>query len=125
MNNHFKELSNDIDSVDLPTNIDNIDKIKGELVSGKRFYWYYKEDLDFFNEQKENVREHIYDIFSGICVPRPGIEYNGGELDFEDAIIVIDSYPTEKSYPEIDWITLGRLLDNNDLVEFFEEEKND
>ena len=125
MNNYFEELSKDIDNFNLPENTDNVDKIKGELTVGKRFYWYYKEDLDFFNEEGENIKDYLNDIFSGICIPTPGLEYNGGELDFDDVVIVIDSSPAEKSYPEVEWITLGRLLDNDDLVEFFEEPKDD
>jgi hypothetical protein len=118
MNNYFEELSNDIDNYELPENSDNYDKIDGELIIGKRFYWYYKEDLELY--EGENIKDYLCNLFSGICIPRPNIEYRGGELNIEDTVIVCNCQPVEKDYPEVYWITLGRLLNNDDLVEFFE-----
>ena len=123
MNNYFKDLSKDINNYELPKNLDNIDKIHtSELIAGKRIYWYYKEDKKFFEDQGENPRDFANDLFSGICVPVPGLEYNGGELDIEDIIVVSDVCPAEKDYPTVEWMTMGRLLNNDDLVEIFEKE---
>jgi len=122
MRNYFKELSKDIDDIDLPENLDNYLKINETLtiISGKRIYWYYKEDLECFQDMGEYIKDFASDLFSGICIPRPSIEYNGGELDVEDCIIVSDRQPTEKSYPEVEWISMKRLLNDNDLIEIFE-----
>ena len=120
---HFQELESDIDNRDLPENIDAINKIHcAELITGKRIFWYYQEDLDFYKEcvGEERIRDYKWDLYSGIIVPRPGIESHYGEWDIEDIIVVNDTSPSEKSYPEVFWITLGRLLDSPDLVEIFE-----
>jgi len=123
MNNYFKQLAKDIDNYDLPKNLDNIDKVHtSKLFTGKRIYWYYEEDKKFFEDQGENIRDFADDVFSGICVPRPEIENNGGGLDIEDIIVVIDTYPSEKDYPIVEWTTMGRLLNDDDLVEIFEKE---
>jgi len=120
---HFEELEQDIDNRDLPEDIDAVNKIHcNELKTGKRIFWYYQEDLDFYEEGigKEKVRDYKWDLYSGIIVPRPGIESHYGEWDIEDIVVVIDTAPSEKSYPEVFWLTLGRLLNSPDLVEIFE-----
>ena len=119
----FTMLVRDLENEDLPLNIDNVDKINCELESGKRIYWYYKEDKSFFANEGEDVKEHYRDIFSGIIVPVPDTEINHGELDFEQCVIVIDQYPVEKEYCEVDWTALKRLLDDDELVEIFSVEK--
>ena len=124
--NSVKDIFRDIEDNNLPKNINNYDKIKGELYSGKRFYWYYKDDLDYFNDEGENIKDYLNDIFSGIIVPIPDTENNHGEIDVENVVVVIDQYPTEGCYPEVDWTTLKRLLDDDNLIEFFEKtNKND
>lgn len=122
MDGYFDELQKDIDNFNLPEDTNAIDKIKGMLLTGKRFYWYYQEDLDFFKEEECDIKDYLGDIFSGIVVPRPGI-YRPYEIDVEDAIVICDNTPTEMDEPEVEWITLGRILNNPDLVEFFEEVK--
>lgn len=123
MKNPFAKLFKDLENENLPLDIDNVDKINCELESGKRIYWYYKEDKSFFADEGEDVKEHYRDIFSGIIVPSPDTEINHGELDFGQCVIVIDQYPVEKEYCEVDWTALKRLLDDDDLVEIFEVEK--
>ena len=49
MVNYFTKLMKDLDNENLPKNLDNLDKIKCDLMSGKRVYWYFKEDLEFFS----------------------------------------------------------------------------
>jgi hypothetical protein len=115
-------LFKDLQGYVLPRNVDCFDKIKGELKIGKRFYWYYKEDLEFFTDEGEKIKDHLFDIASGIIVPIPDTMNNHGELDVESCFVVIDNYPAEKEYPEVEWISLFRLLDDEELVEFFEEE---
>ena len=116
--NLFKDFNND----DLPKNLDNLDKIKCSLRIGKRIYFYYKDEKDFFENEELKIKDHLRDINSGIIVPKHGIENNGGEFDFENVMICIDQYPIEKSYPYICWIALNRLLDDKELIEIFEAE---
>lgn len=118
-------LFKDLQEYVLPRNVDCFDKINGELQTGKRFYWYYKDDLKFFEDEGEDIKNHLRDIFSGIIVPVPDTINNHGELDVENCFVVIDNYPVEMEYPEVDWISLFRLLDDEELVEFFEKENNE
>lgn len=115
-----KNIFKDIENYNIPKNVESYDKLKGELHSGKRFYWYYQSDLDYFDNERETIKDYLKDIFSGVIIPIPGTENNRGELDVEDVIVVIDQYPTEGEYPEVDWTALKRLLDDEDLIEFFE-----
>jgi tRNA A58 N-methylase Trm61 len=46
MESPFEELEKDIMNIDLPEDINAIEKIKGTLKTGKRFYWYYQEDKE-------------------------------------------------------------------------------
>jgi hypothetical protein len=47
------------------------------------------------------------------------MEHNGGELETDECVVVMDRYPCEKSYPETDWIALNRILDDEELVEIY------
>jgi len=114
----LEELRNDINNIDLPENLDSYNKIKTELVSGKRIYWYYNSDLEYCKEFDLDPKRDI-DIYSGLVIPLDGIEYNGGEIEVEHAIIVLDHHPCEKSYPEVAWISLKRILNDDDLIEIF------
>ena len=100
---------------------EKLDKIKvPELYSGLRVYWYYKDDAEFSAQFRDDPR--VDPPYSGLIIPLPDVEIRGGhegELEWEDCIVVIDSYPTEKCYPEVDWVALGRLLDNDNLVEIY------
>lgn len=118
--NSIKDLFKDIDDYNLPKNTENYDKIKGDLYSGKRFYWYYQIDLDYFNDEGEIIKDYLNDIFSGIVVATPDTENNHGEIDVENVIVVVDQYPTEGTYPEVSWTALKRILDDENLIEFFE-----
>ncbi len=122
LDKEIKQLFKDFENYDLPKNIDNVDKIQCSLESGKRIYWYYQEDKDFSIKEGWNIEEQYDDIYSGIIVPIPFIENNGGEFDFDEVMVCIDRYPCEKDYPAISWVSLNRLLDNNDLVKIFEKQ---
>ena len=113
--NVYTEIINDLDNAFLPENINNIDKLKCDICIGTRINWYYKEDLEF-------AKEHDYKIiddcpYSGIIVPRHDIHYSGGDLELDEAIVIIDHYPCEKEYPIIEWIALNKLLDEENLIE--------
>lgn len=119
MKEKLKKLIKDIDNRNIPQDWDNaVEKLKCKLDIGKRIYWYYKEDLELYN----NPKNYYKDLYSGIIIPIPGVENNWGELDIEDTVIVVISYPTEMSYPETDWVSIKTLLDDGDLVEIFDEE---
>ena len=119
-----KKAFEDCQNLNLPTNIDSYDKIHGKLLTGRKFYWYYKSDFEFFNNKVENVKNHLNDIYSGIIVPVPDTINNYGELDIENCIVVVNSYPVEMEYCEVDWVALNRLLDDKDLIEFFDIENS-
>lgn len=95
-----------------------LDKIKCGLRQGMRIAWYYEEDKKFAEEQDGDPR--IDWPFSGIVVALPDVELRSGrELEWEDCAVIVDEYPVEKCYPEVYWMALGRLIDDDRLVEVF------
>ncbi len=114
----MEELLNDLKNLGLPRDLDvALPKIQCSLKQGCRVWWYAKEDKDMADEMGEDPRSLA--PYSGILVAAPDTTYNGSELEIEDCVIVMDNYPVEKCYPEVSWIALNRLLDNEDLVEIF------
>lgn len=107
----------DLKNYDLPKNLDAIDKIKGILVHGSRIWWYYQEDKEFYEKLNESPRQ--FAPFSGVVVSKPHVSYSGPELDIENCVVVIDTDPSEKCYPEVAWVALNRLLDDENLIEIF------
>ena len=116
------DLKKDLENYDIPFDLEAYNKIKTELTSGKRIWWYYNEDLEYAKELELNPREDI-DIHSGIVVGIHATEYNGGELDISHVIVVVESYSCEKEYPVIWWMTMNRLLNDEELVEIFSKEE--
>lgn len=86
-----------------------------------RIYWYYLDDLKFYEDDGENIRDYPNAIFSGIIIPKP-YATDSKNMEYTDCVVVIDQYPTEKEDIEVDWVTLGRLLDNKELVEIYSED---
>jgi hypothetical protein len=123
MDKKLEQLLDDMGNIDLPENEKFIDKLDKNcsLDIGKRLYWYYKEDLEYYQDINENPRDFLSELYSGICIPRYGIERTR-DLEIEDTVIIIDDYPTEMDPVEIDWVALGRLLNNESLIEVFGEE---
>ena len=116
----MRNIKRDCVDIDLPRDVGAFDKIKCGLRHGTRIYWYYKEDLNCLpDEEKENVRD--YEYFSGIVVYVDGAEIRSrdSELDYEECVVVIDTEPTEKCYPECAWVALNRLIDDDNLVEIY------
>jgi len=122
MQEDIENLFEDFDNDELPENLDNLDKIKCRLTIGKRIYFYYEDEKQFYEDEGWKIKKSLDSINSGIIIPRHGIENRGGEFDFEDVMVCIDQYPIEKSYPYICWIALNRLIDDEELVEIFEAE---
>jgi hypothetical protein len=120
----MEELIKDIKaqrSLELPTGdwVKKLDKIHCDLKIGQRVNWYYEDDKKFLEEHEPGASMRRNPPFSGLVIPIPSIEADGRELEWDDCIIVIDRYPTEKCWPEVEWLALGRLLDREDLVELF------
>jgi len=116
----MEKIISDCENIYLPRNWEEaFEKVTGSLKHGSRIYWYFDDDKKFADEEGINIKEDP--PFSGLVIARPDIIMQSGsrELDYEDCVVVVDDYPTEKCYPETDWIALNRLLDNEDLVEIF------
>lgn len=116
----FNKLSKDLSKgMELPKDETALNKIHCELGNGKRIYWYYQDDLEFYENEGESVKDYSDALFSGIVIPIP---YSSGtrESDYDCYIVVIDQYPTEKEDPTVDWIALNRLLDNPLIVEIYQ-----
>ena len=121
--NFLNQLLKDMNNYSLPRNTESLDKIKCELKQGKRVYWYFEEDLKHYAEENLKIKDFSKDLFSGIIVGWQDVENNLGELDFNDVVIVMDSYPVEMEYPQFTWLSLKRLIDDENLVEIYSEEK--
>lgn len=124
MNKDWRELIEDITAqreLRLPGEDWEVkwDRVKCNLRQGMRIGWYYQDDKIFAKEHGGDPR--IDCPFSGIVIALPGIELrSGGDLEWEDCTIIVDEYPTQKCYPEVHWVALGRLVDNEHLVEIFD-----
>lgn len=123
MKTYLDYLQSDLDDENIPRNLNNYDKIHCSLTSGKRIYWYFEEDLKFFKDEGEDIKDHKNDLFSGIVVGRQDVENNWGEIDCNDCVVVMDQYPVEMDYPQFTWIAMKRLIDDDNLVEVFSDEK--
>ena len=114
----LNKIIEDCKNCNLPKSIDNFNKMHcSDFENGMRIAWYYKEDLRYAQEGGYDPKTLM--VYSGIIIGVPDTEYNGS-LEPEDCIVVIDEYPCEKCYPLIDWISLNKLLDNEDLIEIYE-----
>ena len=105
--NNFDEILKDLQNVNLPKDLNNINKIKCDLKPGSRVFWYFKEDEDFMEEGCP---------YSGFIIPVEDI-YKTNDLEIDECIICMDVYPTEKENPLYTYFALNRLLDNDELVE--------
>jgi len=119
MKNPTNQLFKDAKNYNLPKSLRAFDKLKCGLTPYQRIYWYYKEDKEFFEEQEEKVKNHYRDIYSGVIVPLPDTESGGGEIGDDELMVVIDTYPVEKENCQVDWVSIKRILDNEDLIEIF------
>jgi len=99
---------------------DAVKKVKFIPENGIRVWWYYKEEAKYAKKHKIDPRSNAE--WSGILVIAPDREYRGGEIDGEDAVVIMDRHPCEKCYPTTDWISLVRLIMNKELVEVFANE---
>ena len=111
------QLEEDVNGYDLfdESKLDNA----GGFEIGTRIFWYYNEDVDYFQATADDMRKYSNDIYSGTCIPWVGYEYRGGEIDFDKVVVIIDQMPSEKEYPNIAWVSIKRLLYDEDLVEIF------
>ena len=117
MKNTMTSLIKDIENNNLPEDTSFYDKIHCELVTGRRIYWYYEADKEFFDDQAEDIKDHYNDLFSGIVVPIPNVENRYGEIDVDECVVIWDRYPVEKKYCETTWVSLKRILNTKELVE--------
>lgn len=90
---------------------------------GDRLVWCFKDDLKYWQEwnpdtliDKTNFQN--FSDYKGIVVPLPDLELN--KIDSFDLLyycfICVTYYPCEKCYPTADWISLGRLITNPDVL---------
>ena len=94
------------------------DKIKGELRHGNRIYWYEKVDMEYL-EKDENPRD--YAPYSGLLIAKDDttLPQHNSELEPDQIVVIMDTYPIEKCYCEATWIGFPALLADTELVEIF------
>ena len=115
----LQTLWEDIENIYLPKDTKSFNKIKCVLSIGKRVYWYYQEDLDFWQDEKINYIDAPY---SGILIPIIDCS-RVRNMEIEECVVIQDIYPVEKCGCEATWISLKRLLDNESLIEITEHPK--
>lgn len=125
MNNQLEKLSKDLEKAsnyELPETEGIEEKVlKCQPAHGMRIGWYYMEDLDFYRSEKVNPRE--YSRYTGLLVLRPDAEHRGsGSREIEDLVLIVDGYPCEKCYPEVDYIAFAAFLNDPNLVEVYQED---
>lgn len=117
----FERLQEDMRNLDLAPE-DSYDRLlKCEIQHGQRIYWYFEEDAKYANPHGLDVREQ--GLYSGILLHYEGQIADGREIDIEDCVLVVDRYPTEKCWPDVSWIALGRLLASEGLVEVYSKQE--
>lgn len=97
-------------------------KIKCSLRAGMKVGWYYKDDLEFQQKHDPDGDLTRYPPYSGYIIPDIDVE-SVNEFEWDEVILVVTDYPTEKCNSETDWVVLGMLIENEDLVEIFEIEE--
>jgi len=103
----------------LPSDIKKLDKFRISYPSnGMRISWYYEEDKRFAGQHPNEFTLREFAPYSGILVLMPNRDT--GRPEWDDFIVCVDDYPTEKCYPISDMVALGRLLEVEELVEVFE-----
>lgn len=93
-------------------------KLKCQPKPYSRIYWYYKDDEDYAKEEDLDIREMQY--YSGIIIPPPFEQPLDTFEPFEHGIVIVDQYPTEMCAPDIDWVCLKKLLQDDNLVEVYQ-----
>lgn len=126
----LKDLSDDYVYCDTPNQVYDVweeeykrlkkvwSRLKCDPKPYSRIYWYYKDDLEFAKTEGLDVREMQY--CSGIIIPPPFNQSLDMFEPFEHGIVIIDRYPTEMCAPDVDWICLKRLLQDDNLVEVYQ-----
>lgn len=86
--------------------------------NGMRVSWYFKDEVAYAKEWGDGATAREMAAHSGILMLGPDQD-TGRCHDFDDFVVVVDRYPTEKCWPITSWIALCRLLAMEDLVEVF------
>lgn len=110
---NYSELPKDLARFELLS-----DESERNLRPGCLIGWYYKEDLEHWQQFCANeVPTEPCDMpYQGIGILMSGQEWRGGSMETENVVICQFTYPTEKCYPDGQWFTLHRLLDAPDLA---------
>ncbi len=122
----LNQIVKDCRSFDIPRNWEEVyKKVKCSLKHGSKVYWYFEEDKEFATKEGIDIKADPPNSGLVVAAPDTLMQSSNQELDFENCIIVMDNYPTEKCYPEATWMALNKLLDIDDLVEIFAINKGD
>ena len=105
---------------DLPTDIDDLGKLRCPIQHDMKIGWWHVEDEEYLKEYgdpDENIANNP--PYQGLIVAQDDTELRGGlgsDLDPEDCLVIMHCYPVEKCYCASVWVALGWLLDNPDVV---------
>lgn len=112
----LKLLQKDLETISFSLDQDDLKKLAGVPKIGAKIAWYYREDLEFWENERIAIPASFSWPYKGYIMPGPEREIRGSELDIEDVVIIQFDYPVEKVYPLCNWFALSRLLKNTSLV---------
>lgn len=126
MKERFDEILEDLNDWTFSDNLDEAlkmirycyDKLKCHPEPYSRIFWYYTEEEKYAKDEGFDPRDK--DFYSGIIIPPPFDRSLSMFEPFEHGIVIVDRYPTEMCSPDVDWVTLKRLLSDNTLVEVYQ-----
>ena len=94
------------------------EKITGEPLEVDRMVkWVYKDDLDFWKEEQMEDQKWNHTRYEGIILPKHDMDVTS-VLNVDDCVILIINSPVEKTSPKYYYISLVKLIDDEELVEF-------
>ena len=118
MIDHIKQIIEEIRSNDLPKDIDKaIKKCPDILTPCSRIGWYSKDDLDFHKTEPGMPHPREEPPYQGYLVQLHDCGDVSDNLEWDQCMVVMDTYPVEKCNCEPTWISLVSLLDNDDCIE--------
>jgi hypothetical protein len=115
--NYLNELHEDIINLYLPRHDEAYNKCPELFFPGLRIGWWYKEDEEYAHMYYHDPGDlESFPPYQGVVIPRYDIGDADNGFSPEDAIVIQTMYPTEQCDPEVGWIVLRRLIDDDNLV---------
>jgi hypothetical protein len=114
----FDRIVPDLDICVLPRDIDAAcAKLECDVKHGQRIGWWFKQDEEYAKKWliPEGESLEASPPFLGLMIGVQDCEARR-ELELDQCIVIMDTYPAEKHNCELEWVALTRMLDDENLV---------